>query len=112
MRMKQKIVLILLFLFILIPSEVVAQDYSKMSRTLRKKVHQMEAENRSRGAARSSSDAAKGKEILALIKVDGDLVEDYCVSHHGNIHIVLMPLSKIADRIMGQAVCSMMTCAV
>ena len=97
MRMKQKIVLILLFLFILIPSEVVAQDYSKMSRTLRKKVHQMEAENRSRGAARSSSDAAKGKEILALIKVDGDLVEDYCVSHHGNIHIVLMPLSKIAE---------------
>jgi subtilisin family serine protease len=95
--MKLNILYNLIFLFILVPSEVVAQDYSKMSRTLRKKVHQMETENRSRGAVRGSSTAEKEKEIFALIKTDGDLVENYCVSHQRNIHIVRIPLSKIAE---------------
>ena len=95
--MKQNILYLLLSLLILVPSEVVAQDYSKMSRTLRKKVYNMESVNHSKSAVRNSSAAAKEKEILALIKVDGDLVEDCCISHKGNIHIVRMPLSKIAE---------------
>ena len=95
--MKQNILYTLLSLLILVPSEVVAQDYSKMSRTLRKKVHEVETVNRSKSAVRNPSLVAKEKEIFALIKVDGDLVEDYCISHQGNIHIVRMPLSKIAE---------------
>ena len=94
--MKQNILYIFLSLLILAPSEVLAQDYSKMSRTLRKKVHEMETVNRSKSAVRNSS-TAKEKEILALIKSDGDLIEDYCISHQGNIHIVRLPLSKIAE---------------
>ena len=95
--MKQNILYILLSLFILVPSKALAQDYSKMSRTLRKKVHEMETVNYSKSAVRNTSAAPKEKEILALIKADGDLVEDYCISHKGNIHIVRMPLSKIAE---------------
>ena len=95
--MKQNILYLLLSLFILVPSEVVAQDYSKMSRTLRKKVLNMETANHSKSAVRNSSATTKEKEILALIKADGDFVENYCISHQGNIHIVRMPLSKIAE---------------
>ena len=95
--MKQNILYILLSLFILVPSEAMAQDYSKMSRTLRKKVNEVENVNCAKSAIRNNSAAPKEKEILALIKAEGDLVEDYCISHKGNIHIVRMPLSKIAE---------------
>ena len=95
--MRHNIFYLTLSLLILVPAEVAAQDYSKMSPTLRKKVHEMETSNLSMRALGNASAAATEKDFFALIKVDGDLVEDDCISHRGNIHIVCMPLSKMAE---------------
>lgn len=95
--MKQRILYILLTLFILVPAEVAAQNYSKLSRSLRTMVRQLENVNHSKSAVRGTPYMEKEKEIFGLIKADGDVVEDYCISHRKNIHIVHMPLSKIAE---------------
>ena len=51
----------------------------------------------SKSAVRNSANTYAEKNIFALIKCSGDIVEDYCLSHHGDIHIVRMPLSKVIE---------------
>ncbi len=88
----------LLYLYILfLPLLSSAQDYSKMSRNLRKKVKEVAAVNHSKSAVRNSANTHAEKNIFALIKCTGDVVEDYCLSHHRDIHIVRMPLSKAIE---------------
>ena len=88
----------LLYLYILfLPLLSSAQDYSKLSRSLRKKVKEAEVVNHSKSAVRNSAKTYAEKNIFALIKCSGDIVEDYCLSHHGDIHIVRMPLSKVIE---------------
>lgn len=88
----------LLYLYILfLPLLSSAQDYSKMSRSLRQKVKEAEMVNHSKSAVRRSANTSSEQNIFALIKCTGDIVEDYCLSHQGDIHIVRMPLSKVIE---------------
>ena len=88
----------LLYLFILfLPLLSSAQDYSKMSRSLRKKVKEVEMVNHSRSAVRQGANTSSEQTLFAFIKCDGDIVEDYCLSHQGDIHIVRIPLSKAIE---------------
>ena len=88
----------LLYLFILfLPLLSSAQDYSKMSRSLRQKVKKVEMINHSKSAVRKSANTFAEQNIFALIKCSDDIVEDYCLSHQGDIHIVRMPLSKVIE---------------
>ena len=88
----------LLYLYILfLPLLSSAQDYSKMSHSLRQKVKEVEVVNHSKSAVRKSSNSFSEQTIFALVKCSGDIVEDYCLSHHGDIHIVRMPLSKVIE---------------
>ena len=88
----------LLYLLILfLPLLSSAQDYSKMSRSLRQKVKEVEMVNHSKSAVRKSANVFAEQNIFALIKCSDDIVEDYCLSHQGDIHIVRMPLSKVIE---------------
>ena len=88
----------LLYLLILfLPLLSSAQDYSKMSRSLRQKVKKVEMINHSKSAVRKSANTFAEQNIFALIKCSDDIVEDYCLSHQGDIHIVRMPLSKVIE---------------
>mgnify|MGYP002622640952 CR=1 FL=1 len=88
---------VILYILSVLPFLAYAQDYSKMSRSLRQKVQKYEATNFSRSAVRKPVKSLTEKSVFALIKCSGNIVEDYCLSHQGNIHIVRMPLSKVIE---------------
>lgn len=88
----------LLYLYLLfLPLLSSAQDYSKMSRSLRQKVKEVGIVNHSKSAFRKSANTPSEQNIFALVKCSDDIVENYCLSHHGDIHIVQMPLSKVIE---------------
>jgi len=90
--MKKKLLYIICFVFASLVMS--AQNYNKMSHSLRQKIKSAELASQSKSLVHNNPDE---KNIFALIKTTDNIVEDYCISHKGNIHIVYMPVSKIAE---------------
>lgn len=74
-----------------------AQDYSKMSRFV-KQVSFQHSDSQYAGAKGTfpTLQSGSGKYLLALVKGDEEAVKDYCISHHGDLHIANIPVGMLA----------------
>ena len=68
-----------------------AQDYSKMSFQLQKFLGE-----RQQKVAKSAA-SADNKYVMMLVQGDDDALRPYSISHQGDIHIVRVPVGKIAE---------------
>lgn len=70
-----------------------AQDYSKMSRQLARLARQASVKNTG-GDVKSFT--GNNERTLIFVKGEEAAVEDCCISHRGDIHIVNIPVSRLA----------------
>lgn len=84
---------ILLLITLTVAITAAAQDYKKMSSYIKQVVHQHSAACKARGTVQSLQPEAQ---MLVMVKAPEETVKDYCLRHHGNIHICRMPLSSLS----------------
>lgn len=70
-----------------------AQDYSKMSRQLAQLARQNSGTTDS---GNTKSFTGNNERTLIFVKGEEAAVEDYCISHRGDIHIVNIPVNRLA----------------
>ena len=71
-----------------------AQNYSKMSPQLGQLVSSTQNTSSNTGTAQSLKD--NDERTLIFVKGDEAAVKDYCIRHHGNIHILNIPINRLA----------------
>lgn len=72
----------------------VAQNYTKMSPQLVQLVSSTQNPSGSNGTAQSLKD--NDTRTMIFVKGDEEAVKDYCVRHHGNLHILNIPINRLA----------------
>lgn len=73
-----------------------AQDYSKMSRHLVELTRANISSNAKGSNAGAKSFTGNNERTIIFVKGEEAAVEDYCISHRGDIHIVNIPVSHLA----------------
>ena len=73
-----------------------AQDYSKMSRHLVELTRANISSNAKGSNAGAKSFTGNNERTIIFVKGEEAAVEDYCISHRGDIHIVNIPVSRLA----------------
>ena len=89
--MRKKITLTILAL----ATAASAQDYTKMSRHLMELTRANISSNAKGSNAGAKSFTGNNERTIIFVKGEEAAVEDYCISHRGDIHIVNLPINHL-----------------